>query len=137
MRISDIDVFIERDGPESRELIGMIDHVYVNNLLNRIASFDLSICQVTVDSIHGIRCTPAFLYSLRYNAMLIRVGYIQIFYVNDPGIEPCSSFFKWKFYQHRVLEHETNDFHRCKQCDLSWYSEYDLTLIYKWFARIE
>jgi hypothetical protein len=131
---SDIDVFIERDGPESREIINNIDHVYVNNLLNRIASFDLSICQVTVDSIHGIRCTPAFLYSLRYNAMLIQVGDIQIFYVTPHRFEPTKGFFNWLFSRHK--KHETNDLHTCTHCDLSIYTDYDLNLIYKWYRRI-
>jgi hypothetical protein len=131
---SDIDVFIEKDGPESRELINNIDHVYVNNLLNRIASFDLSICQVTVDSTHGIRCTPAFLYSLRYNAMLIQVGDIQIFYIEPRNFEPTKGFLTHIFLHHK--NHETNDLHTCTQCDLSRYIDYDIRLIDKWYRRI-
>lgn len=137
---SDLDVFIEREGvPESRELIGNVDSIYVNSVRDRIASFDLSICQVAVTK-DEIYCTPAFLFSLRSNTMLIRVSPIAIFYLHEhDGIpDPTPTFVCWMFNKHKEEKHEFNDFHTCQRCVISrWGDSYDLSKVYKWFDRIK
>lgn len=135
---SDIDVFIETDGPEKRILINNIDHVYVNNIQDRISSFDLSICQVTTDDKHGVRCTPAFLYSLRYNTMIVYIQNIKIFYV---GIKDryVSRMFSELFEWHSEDNHDEY-FFKCLLCreSLNHRSRtYDVEPILKWFLRLE